>query len=127
LTRPLYGVDFGYSTEGRKQSARVEFNFIRMLTEQGIDVVSCAIAMYDEIRAWNRANIENYVEIYVRVSMDTLYRRDQKQLYSSGTKQVVGVDLPWDEPKNPDFVIDNDGSETPDEIVTRLERQRGLI
>jgi adenylylsulfate kinase len=98
-----------------------------MLTEQGIDVVSCAIAMYDEIRAWNRANIENYVEIYVRVSMDTLYRRDQKQLYSSGTKQVVGVDLPWDEPKNPDFVIDNDGSETPDEIVTRLERQLGLI
>ena len=86
----------------------------------------CSIAMYREVRAWNRENIENYREIYVKVTRETLYRRDQKKLYSSGTKNVVGVDLPWDEPETPDIVIQNDGQETPEEIVERLLRFFGL-
>ena len=57
---------------------------------------------------------------------DTLYRRDQKKLYSSGAKEVVGVDLPWEEPKTPDAVVENDGQETPEAIVARLERRFGL-
>ena len=87
-------------------------------------MVVCSIAMYNEIRRWNRKNIENYKEIYIRVTRETLYHRDQKQLYSSGRKEVVGVDLPYDEPEDADVVIQNDGQETPEEIVARL---RGLF
>ena len=89
-------------------------------------MVMCSISMYDEIRDWNRANIQNYREIYIKVTRDTLYRRDQKKLYSSGAKEVVGVDLPYDEPKTPDAVVENDGQETPEVIVKRLEKQFGL-
>ncbi len=116
----------GYSTASRKREAKQLFHFCRALAEQGIDVVVCSISMYDEIRDWNRANIDNYKEIYIKVTRDTLYRRDQKKLYSSGAKEVVGVDLPWDEPKNPDAVVENDGQETPEIIVARLEKQFGL-
>lgn len=111
-----------YSTEARIIRAKARFAEYRELAEQGTDVVFCSIAMYDEVRAWNRANIENYKEIYIKVSMETLYRRDKKGLYSSGAKNVVGVDLPWDEPKTADIVIDNDNGETPEEIVRRIER-----
>ena len=111
-----------YSTEARMRRARNRFAQFRELAGQGTDVVFCSIAMYDEVRAWNRANIENYKEIYIKVPMEILYRRDKKGLYSSGAKDVVGVDLPWDEPKNADIVIENDGSETPEEIVRRIER-----
>lgn len=83
--------------------------------------------MYKEVQDWYRANIENYREIYVKVSMETLFRRDQKGLYSSGARQVVGIDLPYDEPEHPDVVIVNDGSETPEQIVDRLEAQLGLL
>ena len=86
----------------------------------------CSIAMYSEIRDWNRENIENYREIYVKVTRETLYRRDQKKLYSSGARNVVGVDLPYDEPERPDIVIQNDGEETPEQIVERLEAFFGL-
>ena len=116
----------GYSTETRKETARRGFRLWRELAEQGIDVVVCSIAMYDEIRSWNRANIENYREIYIKVSRETLYRRDQKGLYTTGCKEVVGVDLPYDEPQNVDVVIQNDGQETPEEIVARLEKDFGL-
>lgn len=117
----------GYSTASRKREAKQLFRFCRALAEQGIDVVVCSISMYDEVRDWNRANIENYKEIYLKVTRDTLYRRDQKKLYSSGAKEVVGVDLPYDEPKSPDAVVENDGQESPEVIVARLETQFGLI
>lgn len=124
-TRSIFGRS-GYSTEARKDAARRGFRLWRELAEQGIDVVVCSIAMYDEIRQWNRENIENYKEIYIKVTRDTLYRRDQKQLYSSGRKEVVGVDLTYDEPQNADIVIQNDGQESPNEIVVRLFDTFGL-
>ena len=98
------------------------FQHCKALAEQGKDVVCCSISMYTEVRAWNRENIENYREVYLKVTQETLYRRDQKKLYSSGTKKVVGVDLPWDEPGHSSVVVQNDGQETPEEIVDRLFR-----
>lgn len=117
----------GYSTAARLKDAKARFRLCRALAEQGIDVVICSISMYDEIRDWNRANIDNYKEIYIKATWETLYRRDQKKLYSSGTKEVVGVDLPWDEPKTPDAVVENDGQETPEVIVARLEKLFGIV
>ena len=111
----------GYSMEDRLRVARHIFPLYQVLTDQGISVVCCSIAMFDEIRDWNRAHIENYREIYIKVNMETLYHRDQKGLYSSGAKQVVGVDLPFDEPKRPDLIIENNGEETPEEVVRRIE------
>ena len=115
-----------YSTESRKKGAWGLFEDCRDLADQGRDVVVCSISMYKEIRDWNRANIENYREVYIKVSMDTLRQRDQKGLYTTGVKQVVGVDLPWDEPETPDFVIENDKGETPESIVDRIVSFFGL-
>lgn len=115
-----------YTTEARKAGAWGTTQYCRELADQGKDIVLCSITMYHEIRAWFRENIENYREIYVKVTWETLYRRDQKKLYSSKAKNVVGVDLPWDEPGHSNIVIQNDGQETPEEIVERLMRFFGL-
>lgn len=123
--RSIFGRS-GYSTDARKDAARRGFRLWRELAEQGIDVVVCSIAMYDEIRKWNRENIENYKEIYIKVTRETLYRRDQKQLYSSGRTEVVGVDLPFDEPQDADITIENDGQETPEKIIARIRTEFGL-
>ena len=118
--RPVYNEDIGYDDASRVRGAQRTFRVANMLAEQGIDVVVCSICMYSAVREWNRKNILHYREIYVKVKRETLLRRNQKELYSSGTN-VVGVDLPFDEPKTPDIVIENDGGETPEEIVDRLE------
>lgn len=115
-----------YTTEARKAGAFDVFQYCKTLAEQGKDVVVCSISMYTEVRAWNRENIEHYREIYLKVTQETLYRRDQKKLYSSRAKNVVGVDLPWDEPNHSSIVIQNDGGETPEEIVNRLMKFFGL-
>lgn len=112
----------GYTTEERREGSYFNFELAQVLSEQSIDVVLCSISMYDDVRAWAREHIEKYKEIYIKVKWETLYKRDQKGLYSSGTKNVVGLDLLCEEPKTPDIVIENDGLETPQMIVERLER-----
>ena len=111
-----------YTTEARKAGAWDMFALCRDIAREGRDVVICSISMYQEVRRWNRENIPNYREIYIKVTHETLYRRDQKQLYSTKTKNVVGVDLPWDEPECPDVVVQNDGDAAPEEIVEDLVR-----
>ena len=102
-----------YSYEGRKQVAKQYSRMCRMLSSQGIDVIICTVSMYDEVREWNRINIENYCEIYIEVPMKELIRRDQKQLYSRALKKelinVMGIDGEFEEPKDPDIRINNDG------------------
>lgn len=119
--RPVFGEDMGYAPEDRLCLAKRTFRVCKMLADQGLDVVYCGIAMFDSVRQWNRENIENYKEIYIKVSMETLIARNQKGLYTSG-HNVVGVDIPFDEPKHSDLVVHNDGQESPEEIVKKIEK-----
>ncbi|MBQ3077325.1 MAG: adenylyl-sulfate kinase [Clostridia bacterium] len=125
LIRPVFCEDIGYTNEDRCRAAKRAFRLSKMLTDQGIDVVICSISMYAEVREWNREQIENYREIYIKVTKETLRKRNQKGLYTGGVN-VVGVDLPFEEPQHPDVVVQNDGAERPEEIVQRLEQLFGL-
>lgn len=126
LRRLSFNKQSRYTTEERREGAFYNFEMCNMLAEQGIDVVLCSISMYNDCRAWAREHIENYKEIYIRTTWETLYHRDQKGLYSSGVKNVVGVDILCEEPERPDVIIDNDGQEAPETIVDRLWEAFGL-
>lgn len=56
-----------YSIAGREKLAFQYSRLCRMLSEQGIDVICCTIAMFDSCRKWNRENINNYYEVYLKV------------------------------------------------------------
>lgn len=117
--RKVFGDDLGYSKEERRKCAMRYSRLCAMLQEQGMHVICCTISMFDSVREWNRANICNYKEIYVKVSMDTLRKRDQKGLYSGMTeeeqREVVGLHMEIEEPKCPDLVLENDGGRSPEE------------
>mgnify|MGYP002510837448 FL=1 len=119
--RVAFGEDVGYTNDERLRWAGRIFRVCKLLSAQGVDVVVCSIAMYESVRRWNRENIPNYKEIYIKVSKNTLMQRNQKGLYTAG-KNVVGIDLPFDEPQSPDIVLHNDGGRTPLELVEQLER-----
>lgn len=116
----------GYDRESRVRRAYRSLRLCKAVTDQGIDVVCCIIAVFDELTAWARENIDNFREIYVKVSMETLRARDQKGLYSSNAPDVVGVDVPYDEPSAPDVVALNEGVRTPEELVAEIMRELGL-
>lgn len=113
-----------YTEEGRVKISYTNMRLCKMLTDQGIDVIIAVIGMRDEYREWNRNNIENYYEIYLEVPIEELIRRDSKGLYSKALrgeiKNVYGIDMKYEEPKNPDVHILNDSSKTPEEVCSYI-------
>ena len=120
--RQVFGDDLGFTEADRRKSAMRNARLCALLARQGITVVCCTISMFDSVREWNRENIPGYFEIYVKATMDTLRRRDQKGLYSMGEQDVAGVHFQVEEPKTPDLVLENDGLWTPEEQVDHLQK-----
>ena len=122
--RWAYNDKVGYSREERLDGAYRNARVCKMIADQGIDVVCCTISMYDEVRAWNRENMENYKEVYLEVPLEVLIKRDQKGHYTSvrkgAVKDGVGMDLKLEFPKHPDVRVTNDGTLTPDEVVAKI-------
>lgn len=124
IMREVFGADMGYTETERRKCAMRYARLCNMLQKQDLNVVCCTVSMFDSVREWNRENISGYKEIYIKVSTDTLYRRDQKGLYSGDTtekeKEVTGIQIPLEEPKSPDLVLENDGDRTPEEQLDRM-------
>lgn len=120
ILKKIAGKDLGYGREERLERAYRYSSLCKLLTDQGINVIICTIAMFDEIRNWNRDNIENYVEIFLDVEMEVLKRRNRKGLYSKANGNIAGVDVAIEYPKNPDIIINNDGSRPLEESVQRI-------
>lgn len=125
--REVFGNNLGYSKPERLIGAQRNSRLCRMLTEQGIDVVCTTISLFYEISDWNKKNFNCYKEIFIKVPMKVLQKRDQKQLYSQALKgeikNVMGVDIQADEPENPTMTIINDGTHSPQEIVNLLIKE----
>lgn len=119
-----------YTLEGRRKLAYQHGRLCRMLNQQGIDVVICVIAMFDECREWNRNEISDYREIYLKVPIEELIHRDQKQLYSRALRNevenVMGINMDFEEPKTPDVVIENYGKNNPDKVLRMIVEKMSI-
>jgi adenylylsulfate kinase len=112
LIRTLFGNDVDHTIEGRLRNAERLSVLSKFLADEGIHVVAAILSIFPEWRRWNRENIPGYSEVYIKASMQTLLRRDIKNLYARAARgeieNVVGVDIPFPEPENPELVIEND-------------------
>ena len=117
--REILGNHYGYSMEDRQKLGLIYGKLCRFISLQGIDVICATISMFKICWEWNRKNIRNYFQIYLKVPKDVLVKRDYKGIYS-GVKNVVGVDLNLEEPVCSDLVILNDGDKSPEEICNKI-------
>lgn len=120
ILKKIAGKDLGYRREERLERAYRYSALCKLLTDQGINVIICTIAMFDEVREWNRRNIENYVEVFLDVDLEVLKARDKKGLYSKKKENIAGLDVQIEYPKTPDIVIKNDGKHSIEESVQRI-------
>ena len=122
--RIVFNDKCGYSREERLDGAFRNARVCKMIADQGIDVICSTISMFDEVRDWNRANIEDYKEIYLEVPIEELIKRDQKGLYTKvqngECKDVAGMDMKLEFPKTPDLKVVNDGKLTPAEVMEKI-------
>ena len=125
--RHAIATDLGYSMEDRHESARRNIGLCKLLADQEMDVICCTICMFEDIRQWSREHNENYFEVYLKVPMDVLRKRNQKNLYEDSSNEVVGIGVGMEEPQCPDLVIVNDGSQGPEEIAEEILRRAAQL
>lgn len=120
VLKRVVGKTVSYSRQDRLERAYQYSSLCALLVNQGLDVVICTIAMYDEVRDWNRRNTEKYIEIFLDVEDNVLQARNKKGLYMDDVKSVVGKDIKPEFPKTPDIIINNNGSIPIDESVKKI-------
>lgn len=124
--------DDAYTVEGRRRNAERMRELCAWLERQDIDVVCCILSLFEESSRWNRDNYRAYFEVHVSAPMEVLRQRNPKDLYGRAARgeigNVVGVDIPFHLPENPDLVIDNganmvDADEAAQEILAAARRK----
>ena len=102
--------DANHSTQSRRKLAQTYAFLCREIAAQGLTVVIATISLFRDVQRWNRENIPNYFEVYLKVPTDELRRRDPKGIYrrfdAGEIANVAGMDLAVDEPYAPDVLID---------------------
>ncbi len=120
--------DVEYTVCGYTRQERVEDSFhfnkmIKLLLDQGINIVYSTIGLFDEVMEWQYQNYENYVEIYITTPMEILKKNNKKNLYSGEIKDVIGMDIPFDEPKHTTCHVYNDFTKDPQQIVEDIIKE----
>ena len=110
IIRHIIGDNLGHSLEERKLSGWRICRLCEHLDKEGLNVVCSVISLFAEHRDWNRENYSSYYEVYIKVALSELHKRDQKGIYSGFVEKrvsnVAGLDLPFEEPQA-DLVIEN--------------------
>ncbi len=115
--------DLGYSKKDRDENiSRVTF-VAKLLTRNGVAVLTSFISPYREIRARARQEIGNFVEVYVKCPLEVCMKRDVKGMYQKAirgeVKEFTGISDPYEEPLNPEVILETD-KETVEESASRV-------
>ena len=127
----------GFSKEDRDTNIRRIGYVSRLLSRNGIAVITAAISPYRDIRNEVRQSIENdgsqFIEVYVKCPIDVLAKRDVKGLYKKALAGEIdsftGVSDPYQEPVDPEIVVETDREsieQSVDTIISELNRRRLL-
>src|SRR5207245_4491630 len=71
----------GFSREDRDTNIRRIGYVARLLTRNGVAVITAAISPYRAVRDEVRREVGAFVEVHVKASLDECIRRDAKGLY----------------------------------------------
>jgi adenylyl-sulfate kinase len=127
----------GFSKQDRDTNIRRIGYVSRLLSRNGVGVISAAISPYREVRDEVRRLIEadgaQFIEVYVKCPTEVLAARDVKGLYKKAQageiKEFTGVSDPYEAPLRPEITVETDREsigESVQKILDELER-RALI
>ena len=110
--RKTLSKDLGFSPEDRKEHNRRVIFVAQLLAKNGVTTIVPLISPYRETRDFARKEIQNFVEVWVKASVDECIKRDPKGLYKKALageiKNLTGLQAPYEEPQNAELVLDTE-------------------
>ncbi len=119
--------DLGFSKKDRDENIRRVTFVAKLLTRNGVAVLTSFISPYREVRANARQEIENFVEVYVKCPVEVCMQRDVKGMYEKAIKgeikEFTGISDPYEEPLDPEILLETDKEgleKSADKVIQRL-------
>lgn len=132
--RKMFSPELGFSRKDREFHARRVSYVARMLARNGVAVLVAMITPYETSRQAARATVgDRFDEVWLSCPIEVARQRDTKGLYRKGAAaaigKVTGQDDPFEEPLNPDLVIDTSTEPVASATAKIVEhlRQRGFL
>jgi adenylylsulfate kinase len=104
--------DLPFTDQARKEHNRRVITVAKILAQHDIMGIISLVSPFRESRALARQEIPNFVEVYVKASLDTCIKRDPKGLYKKAQKgeipNMTGVSSPYEEPQNPEIILETE-------------------
>src|SRR4051812_1940243 len=106
--------NLGFSAEDRAENIRRIGEVAKLFTDAGVITIASFISPYqrdrDAVRSLMPAG--DFVEVYVKVSVEAAERRDPKGLYKKARageiKGFTGIDDPYEEPERAEVVVETE-------------------
>lgn len=123
--------DLSFSIEDRHENIRRIGEMSRLFTEAGVIALTAFISPLRADRAKVRQLLgDDFIEVYVKCALEVCEARDVKGMYAKARtgqiKEFTGISSPYEEPENPELVIDTaviDLAESVRRVVELLQAQ----
>jgi adenylylsulfate kinase len=115
--------DLGFSRKDRDENIRRVTFVAKLLTRNGVAVLTSFISPYREVRTEARREIGNFIEVYAKCALDVCIARDVKGMYKKAIKgeikEFTGISDHYEEPLNPEILLETD-KEAPEESAGKV-------
>jgi adenylylsulfate kinase len=125
--------NLGFSPEDREENIRRIGEVARLFAQAGVITMTAFISPYRRDRDKARHLLEDgeFIEVFVKVSLEEAEQRDPKGLYKKARageiKEFTGISAPYEEPLNPELAVDTnklDLAKSKDMVIQYLEKKK---
>lgn len=122
--------DLGFSKEDRNENIRRLSFVAKVLARNNVVSIISAINPYEQVREEIKKNHGNVKCVYIKCDIEELKNRDTKGLYRKALlpqghpdriENFTGISDPFEEPNNPDLIIETDAEDVLDSVL-KLEK-----
>ncbi len=121
--------DLGFSNADREENIRRIGEVSKLFLDAGVIVLTAFVSPFrsDREKARSLVNKNDFLEVYCAANLEVCEKRDTKGLYAKARKGEIkdftGISSPYEEPNNPDLLIDTgvkDLDECVEDILMKL-------
>lgn len=108
--------NLNFSPEDRSENIRRIGELSKLFVDAGLVVLAAFVAPYEKDRQFVKSIVgeENYIEVFVKTSLEVCEERDVKGLYKRAREGIItnmtGISAPYEVPINADIEVDQHNS-----------------
>ena len=116
-----------YDIKKRLLYAKTYSKLANYISNQNINVIIATVSLYKKIHLWNRKNITNYCEIYIKSKTKEIIKNKKKRLYFKFKKNLVGIDIKPEFPGNSDIKVLNNFKKSTNDLSNSIFKKIKLL